>query len=171
MDEARVRTVAAVALVIGAALGMAGTFAPTDSLRSLLWLIDGTSLVIGAALLVVHHVRRGDELLAAGFLVFLVGETLIIYGSVIHIGASAPVFAAGAALWAGGLGVVSASSAMPGWVRGAGAIAALLFAATSVQIAFGTDLSPLARPLPFFAYPFFALALIGWALQHARARG
>ena len=170
MNETRLRTLVAVCLIIGAVLGMAGAFAPTDSLRSLLWMIDGTALIIGCALLVAHHIRRGDELLAAGFLVYLVGEALINYGAAINIGASAPILAAGTAIWAGGLGVVSSSSAMPAWVRATGAIAALLLAVTSIQILLGADLSALARPLPFYAFPFLAATLVGWAVTHARAR-
>ena len=65
------RMLAAAALIIGALLGMAGTFAPSAELRALAWGIDGTALVAGMALLAVHHVRLGQELLAAGFLVFL----------------------------------------------------------------------------------------------------
>ena len=69
--------VAAIGLVIGAVLGMAGTFAGSASLRGLAWGLDGTALIVGAALLTVHHFRRGNEVAAAGFLVFVVGEGLI----------------------------------------------------------------------------------------------
>jgi hypothetical protein len=45
---------------------MAGSFAPTAELRGLAWAVDGIALVVGSALLAVHHLRRGNELLAAG---------------------------------------------------------------------------------------------------------
>lgn len=168
MHEATLRNIAAASLVIGAILGIAGTFVPSPELRSLAWGIDGTLLVTGSALLTVHHLHRGNELLAAGFLVFLAGETLIVSGSAVALAASAPVFAAGAALWAAGMGLVSASPAMPGLVRVTGAIGAALLAVTAVQIFLGGALDPLTRPLPFFAYPFLGLTLIGWAWTHAR---
>ena len=168
MNEARLRTFAAACLVLGALLGMAGTFVPTPELRGLAWGIDGTLLVVASALLATHHLRRGDELLAAGFLVFLAGETLIVSGSAMELVASAPVFAAGAALWAAGMALVSASSFMPGFVRAAGAVGALLLLVTAVQIFCGVDLDPLTRPLPFFAYPFLAATLFGWAWAHVR---
>lgn len=163
MDDSRLRTVAAMCLVIGALLGMAGTFAPSAGLRGLAWGIDGTFLVIATALLTVYHVRRGNEIAAAGFLVFVAGETLIISGAAMDLAASAPVFAGGVALWAASLALVSASTAMPTLVRSVGFMGALLFAVTAVQIFSGSSMTPLSRPLPFFAYPFLAATLFGWA--------
>jgi len=52
---------------------------------------------------------------------------------------------------------------MPSWLRVVAAIAALLFAAVAVQIFMGRALTPLSHPLPFFAYPFLAITLFGWA--------
>jgi len=170
MSEERLRVVAAAGLVVGALLGIAGTFAPSDQLRALAWGADGTSLIIGSAMLVVHHVRRGNELLAAGFLVFLAGETLIVAGSGMDLIASAPLLAAGAGLWAAGLALVSASPVMPGLVRLTGLIAAILFAVTAVQIFNGMGLTALSQPLPFFGYPFLAATLVGWAWVHVRSR-
>jgi hypothetical protein len=170
MNDERLRNVAAAALVIGALLGVAGTFAPSDELRALAWGADGTALILGCALLVAHHARKGDEQLAAGYLVFLAGETLIVAGSGMDLTASAPLLAAGAALWAAGLALVSGSALMPGLVRLTGLIAAILFAATAAQIFNGADLNALSQPLPFFGYPFLAATLFGWAWVHSRAR-
>jgi len=57
---------------------------------------------------------------------------------------------------------------MPAWVRVAGFIGAMLFAVVAVRIFMGAALTPLSEPLPFFAYPFFAATLFGWAWQHYR---
>ena len=57
---------------------------------------------------------------------------------------------------------------MPSWLRLVAAIAALLFATVAVQISMGRALTPLSQPLPFFAYPFLAAALFGWAWVHYR---
>ena len=48
---------------------------------------------MASALLAVHHLRNGSEQLAAGFPVFLAGETLIVSGSAMDLAASAPLFA------------------------------------------------------------------------------
>ena len=169
MRDQRLHSVAAAGLVIGALLGMAGSFAPTAELRGLAWGLDGIALVVGSALLGVHHLRRGDVHLAAGFLVFLAGETLILSGSAMELEASAPSFAAGAGLWAAALALVSASPTIPRLVRVSGTIAALLFAVTAAQIFGGKGLTALSQPLPFFGYPFLAATLFGWAWVHRRS--
>jgi len=101
--------------------------------------------------------------------VFVAGQTLVVSGSAVELSASSPVFAAGAGLWAAALAVVSASSLMPAFVRVTGAIASLLFAATALQTYGGSALTPLSKPLPFYAYPFLVLTLLGWAWVHYRS--
>lgn len=168
MSDSRLRLIAAIGLVVGAVLGMAGTFAPSASLRGLAWGVDGIALIVAAALLTIHHCRRGNELVAAGFLVFVVGEGLILSGAAMDLVASAPPFAAGVGLWAASLALVSASSAMPPLVRGVGFIGSFLFAVVALQIFAGRTLTPLSEPLPFYAYPFLAATLFGWAWVHYR---
>lgn len=53
MNDSRLQHVAAIGLVTGAILGMAGTFAPSASLRGLAWGMDGTALIVAAALLTI----------------------------------------------------------------------------------------------------------------------
>lgn len=169
MSDERLRTSAAAGLVLGAVLGMAGTFAPSPALRGLAWGTDGIALIVASALLVVHHVRQSHDQLAAGFLVFLAGETLIVSGSAMELSASAPIFAAGAGLWSAALILISAAAVLPLFVRLTGAIAAILIAIPAVQIFCGAALTPLSKPLPFYAYPFLAITLFGWAWFHARS--
>ena len=168
MSARRPRLVAPGGLVIGAVLGMAGTFVASASLRGLLWGLDGIALVAATALLTIRHLRRGSDVVAAGFLVFVVGETLILSGAAMDLATSAPVFAAGVGLWAASLSLVSAPNVMPSWLRVVAAIAALLFAVVAVQAFMGRALTPLSQPLPFFAYPFLAVTLFGWAWVHYR---
>jgi hypothetical protein len=147
---------------------MAGTFASSVAWRGLAWGLDGTALIVATALLTIHHVRRGNDVVAAGFLVFVVGEGLILSGAAMDLAASTPLFGAGVALWAASLALVSARNVMPAVVRGIGFIASLLFAVVAVEIFVGRALTPLSEPLPFFAYPFLAATLFGWAWAHLR---
>lgn len=163
MSTERPSTVAPICLVIGALLGLAGSFAPSASLRGLAWGIDGTALIVAAALLVVHCLRQNYQVVAAGFLVFIAGQTLVLSGSAMSLEASSPLFAAGAALWAAALILISAAKVMPLAVRALGGLAALLFALTALQVFTGRSLTPLSEPLPFFAYPVFVFTLFGWA--------
>jgi hypothetical protein len=160
--------VAAAALVIGALFGMAGTFAPSASLRGLAWGIDGTALVLATSLLTMHHFRIGNDTVAAGFLVFAVGEGLILSVAATSPVAGISTFGAGTALWAAALALCSAPAVFPPLLRGFGGIAAVLFTVVALQIFSGLQLSPLSSPLPFFAYPFLALTLLGWAWWHFR---
>ena len=169
MSGERLRQIAAAGLVIGAVLGMAGSFTPSVQLRGLAWGVDGIAIVIASALLVVHHGREGNDQLAAGFLVFLAGETLIVASSGMELTASAPLFAAGAGLWSGALALISASPRMPKLIRGTGAVASVLLAVSALRILGGAGLTPLSKPLPYFAYPFLALTLVGWAWVHVRS--
>ena len=158
------------ALVIGAVLGMAGTFTPSAGLRGLAWGIDGIALIVASAVLVVYHFRQGHDLLATGFLVFLAGETLIVSGSAMDLAASAPIFAAGAGLWAAALALIGFSPNIPTLVRVTGWIAAIALAITAARMFAGVALTPLSTPLPFYAYPFLGITLFGWAWVHARSR-
>ena len=156
--------------MIGAVFGMAGSFTPSAALRGVAWGIDGVALIVASAVLAVHYFRQDQDQLAAGFLVFLAGETLIVAGSAMDLAASAPLFAAGAGLWAAALALVSTSPVMPLSLRATGAISAILFAVTAARIFAGARLTPLSRPLPFFAYPLFAITLFGWAWVQIRPR-
>ena len=168
MGDRYVTQVAPAALVFGALLGMAGTFVQSETTRGLLWGLDGTALIVATAILTIHHVRRGNDAVAAGFLVFVVAESLIVAGSAMDLEAVRPLFAAGAALWAASLALVSAPRVMPSWLRATAVLGAVLFLVVAVQIFTGSPLTPLTKPLPFFAFPFLAATLVGWAWVHSR---
>ena len=169
MSEPERQIAAPCGLVVGAVLGIAGTFASSASLRGLLWGIDGAALVVAGALLAIYHVGRVNRLVAAGFLVFVAGETLILSTVATPLGSSGPAFGAGASLWAASLVMVSIPKILPVWVRVAGIAAAVLFSIVSVELFLGQSLDALSKPLPFFAYPVLALTMFGWAWAHYRA--
>jgi hypothetical protein len=159
----RPSVLAPICLVLGALLGLAGTIAPSASLRGLAWGIDGVALVMAGALLTVYHLRENRDLLATGFVVFTVGQGLVLSGSAMTLGASAPSFAAGAALWSASLALLSAPRFYPPPVRILGIVASALFAVMSLRVFYGEALTALSAPLPFFAYPFLVLTMFGWA--------
>jgi hypothetical protein len=156
-------------LVVGAVFGVAGTFASSASLRGLLWGIDGVALVAAGALLAIYHLRRGNDLVAAGFLVFVAGQSLVLSTASAPLDTSGPVFGAGVSLWATSLVLVSVPGVMPLWVRVAAFVTAMLFSIVAVQVFLGQPLDALSRPLPFFAYPLLAATMFGWAWSHFRA--
>jgi hypothetical protein len=162
--------IAAIGLIIGAVLGIAGSFAPTASLRGISWGIDGTTIIVGCAIMTVRFLRSGDDMLAAGFIVYAIGEGLVQLVCAMPPDSSSPFFAAGTALWAAGMAMVSLPRGFPAVVRGTGVIAGILFAVTALEIFSGNMLTPLSKPLPFYSYPFLALTLLGWAWTMLNAK-
>lgn len=155
-------------LALGAALGMAGTLVAADNVRAVLWAIDGTALVVATTLLALEYFRKGKELVAAGFVVYGIGEAVMLGGTASSLAASVPAFAAGTALWAAGLLLTSAAKEFALWARAAGCVAGVLFAVVSLQISWGAGLTPIAKPLPYFAYPFLVATFVGWGWKVAR---
>ena len=153
---------ASIGLALGGAFGMAGTFVPSASLRGLAWGIDGVALVMAGALLTVVFYRRGRDIAASGFLVFTVGQSLILSVAATDPAAGIPSFGAGIALWAMGLVMIGIAPVFPLPVRVLGGVAALLFGVTAAQIFAGAQITPLTSPLPAFAYPVLVLTFVGW---------
>ena len=73
--------VAIAGLAAGAIFGLAGTMVAQAALRQVFWAIDGVGLVVATVLLAVRHLRQGADGVAAGFLVFALGETLLVAGN------------------------------------------------------------------------------------------
>jgi hypothetical protein len=174
MRSARVRhldLVAAAGLATGAVFGLAGTLVSQPAVRQVFWAVDGVGLVVAAALLTVRFLRRGEDCVAAGFLVFAIGESLLVAGTAAGLAGSVPAFAGGVALWAAALLLISIPAVFPMWVRIAGVLAAGLFSWVAMRIFSGEQLLPTATPMPFFAYPFLVLTLIGWMMALLKEEG
>lgn len=154
--------VASFGLALGGIFGMAGTFVGQVNLRNISWGIDGLSLIVATCLLTIKYFRKGCDFIAAGFLVFAIGEAVILSGTAGGSDASAPSFAAGASMWATAILIVSIPEVFPLWARLMGFIASALFYFTAAKIFWGAPITPLSSPLPFFAYPFLVLTFIGW---------
>ena len=153
---------ASVGLALGGVFGMAGTFVGSENLRNLAWEIDGLALIVATALLSIKYFRKGCDAVAAGFLIFAIGESVMLSGMAAGLQASAPAFAAGTALWATALVLVNFPREFAFWIRVVGDLAALLFLVTATEIFSGQPLNPLTSPLPFFAYPLLVATFAGW---------
>jgi hypothetical protein len=114
--------------------------------------------------------RNGRDLLAAGFLVFALGQGLVLATAAVNPAEAAPTFGAGVGLWAAGLALVSAPSFYPIIVRLLGLAASVLLAIVAVQIFLGIPVDATSSPLPFFAYPVLVATMIGWIWSLLRAK-
>jgi hypothetical protein len=157
-----INVIAAVGLALGGALGMAGAIVTQQNLQAILWAIDAAGIVTASALLAVKYFRTGNDVVAGGFLVFAIGEGVLLSGTAAGPAASVPAFAAGTTLWATGLLLISIPKlhALP--IRILGIVSAVLFIITAARIFWGEQLVPTAAPLPTYAYPLLVATFIGW---------
>ncbi len=160
--QRKLNVLIAIGLILGGILGMAGTMATQSNVRSTCWGIDAVGVIVATALLAIRFFRAGNDTLAAGFLVYTLGEAVMLSGTAGTLAASVPAFAAGTALWSAGLLFVSIPKVFAIWARATGVIAGVLFAVVALQIFWGLPVDPVSRPLPYFAYPFLVLTFIGW---------
>jgi hypothetical protein len=157
-----VNIVAAIGLVLGGVFGLLGTAVTAQNLRAASWGIDGVGLVVATSLLALRFIRKGDDYVASGFLVFAIGEGVMLSGTAATLAESVPSFAAGTALWSAALLLTSVPKEFASWIRLVGIIGAILFAITSARIFWGEQVLPTSSPLPLFAYPFLVLTFGGW---------
>jgi hypothetical protein len=158
-----INVIAGVGLALGGALGMAGAMVTQQNVQAMLWAIDGAGLVMAASMLAIKYFRIGNDVVAGGFLVFAIGEGVILLsGPAAGLAGSAPAFAAGTALWGTALLLVSVPKlfAMP--IRILGVVSAVLFIVTAARIFWGEQLQPTSAPLPTFAYPVLVATFAGW---------
>jgi hypothetical protein len=156
------KIIAIIGLALGGILGMVGTFVANQNVRAVLWAIDGASLIVATSLLALMYFRQSKDCVSAGFLVYAIGEAVMLGGTAGSLEASVPTFAAGSALWSAALALTCVPSVFVIWTRIAGLIGAVLFAITSLRIFAGEQLLPISKPLPTMAYPFLVLTFIGW---------
>ncbi len=153
---------AAIGLALGGVFGVLGTMIAERNLQAAFWAVDGVGLVVATALLALRFFRTGNDVVAAGFLVFTIGESVMLAGTAESLAGSVPSFAAGTALWSAALLLTSVPREFAIWIRLVGTVGAILFAITAARIFWGEQILPTTSPLPFFAYPFLVLTFAGW---------
>jgi hypothetical protein len=163
MNKEPILIIAAIGLLTGCILGMAGSFVPSDIARNILWTIDSCGLILAATLLAIYTSKKGYDIVSAGFFIFAIAESIVFFSCAGDLNASIPAFGAGSCLWALSIAVISSQKLFPVFVRCTGIVSALLFIVTAFLIFTGHPANALTKPLPFFAYPFYAATLAGWA--------
>lgn len=156
------RILAVAGLVAGGILGMAGSMVAASNVRAVCWAIDAAGVIVATVTLALSYLRAGKMEVAVGFVVYAMGEAIMLTGTPMSLEASVPAFAAGTALWSVGLILVSVPREFTLLTRLTGLIAAAEFGMVSLRIFGGRPLTPIARPLPLFAYPVLVLTFFGW---------
>lgn len=163
MSDERLRFVTAAGLVIGALLGMAGTFAPSAQIRGLAWGADGTVLVMASALArgAPPPERQGA---AGGRLPGLSGGR-----DADRLGlrdgprGQRALVRCGCRLVGGSPRPQQRGAGVPGARQSDGRHCGRAVRDRSSADVLGARLTALSAPLPFGAYPFLAITLLGWA--------
>jgi hypothetical protein len=158
-----INVIAAAGLALGGALGLAGAMVTQQNVQAILWAIDGAGLVMATPLLAIKYFRRGDDVVAGGFLVFAIGESVIMLsGPAAGLAGSVFAFATGTALWGTALLLVSIPKLFALPIRILGIVSAVLFITTAARIFWGEQLLPTSAPLPTYAYPVLVATFVGW---------
>ncbi len=161
--------IAATGVAVGGIFGLAGTFVGQPAVRQEFWALDGVGLIVATSLLAVKYFRKGEDCVAAGFLVFVAAEALVLSDTAAGLAATVPSFGAGVALWSAALLMTSLPKVFPIWSRLSGIVAAILFAATAGRIFWGEQLLPTQAPLPSAGYPFLVLTFVGWIVRSLKS--
>lgn len=153
-------------LVVGAVLGFGGNFVEQGNIQSVLFGLSALGLILASVLLAVEHASAGYRLAAAGFALIALGETRVLNPTDVPGGEAS--FAIGVLLYAPGLLMIALSRWGPRWVRLAGAIAAVPFAAHSLVYLGGGAIDS-TGPLAGIGYALFTVTVIGWTLTVLRS--
>jgi hypothetical protein len=157
-----VNVIAIVGLALGGGLGMAGAMVTQQNLQAILWAVDAAGIVAATALLAMKYFRTGNDVVAGGFLVFAIGEGVLLSGTAAGPVGSVPAFAAGTTFWATALLLISIPKFFALPIRILGIVSAILFFITAARIFLGEQLLATSAPLPSYAYPLLVATFIGW---------
>jgi hypothetical protein len=156
-------------VIATAGLVLGGVSMVAPPLQAILWAIDGAGLVMATVLLTIKCFRTGNDVVA--FLVFAIGEGLLLSSAAADPESSIPSFAAGITLWGTALLLVSIPRLFALPVRIIGIVSAILFIFTAARIFMGEQLLPTSTPLPADAYPFLVVTFIGLDLDAMAIQG
>lgn len=166
------RILIVVGFAIGAVLGFGGNFLPAGPPQNIVYAISSLGIIMGSALFAAWFARRGHSIVAVGFALLALAESISLSG--LFLLASAPTFpgaytfAAGVALYAVALPLASVPPAFPIWTRIAGALAAIPFAAHGLLWLLGRSPAP-SGPLASIGYVLLIVAIVGWMITVLRA--
>ena len=96
---------------------MAGSTVSAQNVRAACWALDAVGLVVATSILALGYFRKEKHAVATGFLVFAIGEGVMLSGTAGSLEASVPAFAAGTALWSAALLLTSMPREFAIWIR------------------------------------------------------
>jgi hypothetical protein len=155
------RHVTAIALAIGAVLGIGGSIAGAGVTQNVLYAVSSLGLITGAALLAQRHYGAGSPTVAAGFALLALAEAQTLAGGAPQLPSAQAAFAGALALYLPALLLISLPPGIHIVGRIAGALAVIPFGAFSWLYFTGAKPDP-AGPLPGAGYGLLTIAILVW---------
>jgi hypothetical protein len=172
-DSMPSRLLIVVGLAIGAVLGFGGNFLPAGPVQNIVYALSSLGIIMGSALYAAWFARLGKSMVAVGFALLALAESMSLSG--LFLLASAPTFsgasasfAAGVALYAVALPLASVLPAFPLWTRIVGTLAAIPFAAHALLWLLDRSPAP-SGPLASIGYVLLTVTIVGWIITVLRA--
>jgi len=159
-------------LAVWVVLGLGANFLPAGPSQNIPFVMSSLGIIMSGPLLALWFARRGHSIVAVGFALLALAESMSLPG--LFLLASAPTFpsaytfAAGVTLYAVALPLASVPPAFPIWTRIAGTLAAIPFAAHGLLWLLGRS-PDTSGPLASIGYVVLAVAVVGWIITIQRA--
>ena len=165
----RTNHLASIGLAIGAVFGLSGLFFTEPVTQTCLFVISGVGLSAGLALLSVKFLRENDDCLAAGFMLFSIGEAILTCNTPAEESTADASFACGMLFYVVAFILISLSKRFPLWLRLTGLAAAIPFsiAAARFLLGYGIDSSD---TFPGMGYGLLTLCIVGWIITLLREK-
>lgn len=160
-NSSQLINITALGFALGVVFGISGSSVKDPVTQALFYEISSLGLIVATVLMTLKFNRSGKELLAAGFLVFALGEVAMNVGvapmaSEISMGS----FGAGMALYVPAFLLICLPKGMPVYVRISGALCTIPFAIAGTKIFLGHEV-PSTSLYPSIGYALLSLTFIG----------
>jgi hypothetical protein len=163
MEKSRAGLVGA-GLISAAGFGQAGGAVEPGAAQSTFWAVSSIGLVFACLLLAITELREKNDVVATGFVLLAIGESLMWAGGCPGDPGQPSAFAAGVLLYVPALLAISApKSDLPKSVRALGIVAAVPWLAYAMWFLGGKRPSPVG-PLAISGYIALSATCIAWAV-------
>lgn len=149
------RILIVVGLAVGDVLGLGGGFLPAGPPQNVALALSSLGIIMGSALFAAWFARRGHSIVAVGFALLALAESISLSG--LFLLASSPTFP-GAYTFAAGVALYAVALSL----------AAIPFAAHALLWLLGRSPAP-SGPLASIGYVLLTVATVGWMITVLRA--
>lgn len=156
------RVIVVVGLVVAVAAGIAAGGFESLAAQTSLYALSSLGWIVATAILASHHLRNGESMVAAGFLILTIAETLLWVNGYPGGPGYESGFAGGSMFYVPGVLLVCAPTAYPLLTRVLGMVAGALWAVGAVRFLTGSEFAH-TDPLAVAGYVAISAFFLGVA--------